>query len=235
MSIVTTCTMHEHTNDLFLVQAIDAKRRTTLRLQYDEIFLLCSAHGAENTLQIAQCGLVRGHLYQEHGDHSGDWSRAKDLLNEIFDGHLFEAIHVSVGVLSHLLLLSVRLENVWQIQNGPRVTAIHEAGHGRVLWHATDKFRKDGIVTDLTSRLVIYRNECFVVAIVFVIVVIGETTAVSGIMKESAVSSFCFRHERSKGRNDVIMRWILVLVVVLVYDRRQYQYHSDLVPRTMSI
>jgi hypothetical protein len=122
---------------------------------------------------------------------------------------------VSVRILTHLLLFTISLEGVRKIEHRTRVTAVHETSQGGTFGHASDQFREDGVVANLASTLVVDWNQCLVVSILFVAVIILETTSVSRVVEEGTISTFCLGSKLPKGSNDIVVGWWGMSTVIL--------------------
>jgi hypothetical protein len=101
------------------------------------------------------------------------------------------------------------------------MTAVHEAREGGSLRHTPNQFSKDCIVSDLTSRLVVDRNQGFIVSILLVVVVVGKTTSVTRVVKEGTVSTFGRCSEFLEGGNDIGVRRGSMGTIILL-EIKQY-------------
>ena len=96
------------------------------------------------------------------------------------------------------------------------MTAVHEARQGGSLRHTPDQFGKDCVVPHLTSRLVVDRDQGLVESILLVIVVVGETTTVAGVMEKGAIATFGRCSEFLEGSDDIGVGRRLVGAVILM-------------------
>ena len=87
------------------------------------------------------------------------------------------------------------------------MAAIQEARQGRSFGHAPHQFGIDRVVMNLTSHLVVNRDQCLVIYILFIVVFIYKTTSMTGIVKEGTISTFRRGNQLPKGGNDIFVSW----------------------------
>mmetsp|Transcript_13205 Transcript_13205/g.19788 ORF Transcript_13205/g.19788 Transcript_13205/m.19788 type:complete len:203 (-) Transcript_13205:175-783(-) len=87
-----------------------------------------------------------------------------------------------------IALLSVRLESVGKIQYSTGMAAIHDRSDEYSLLHGDDEGFEEVVVTDLTIFLEIEGDECFVVPISFIIIIVTKFASMTRIMAISNIT-----------------------------------------------
>jgi hypothetical protein len=75
--------------------------------------------------------------------------------------------------------IAVGSEAIGQIQNSAGMTTIHQTSHGNAAAEGLDQNFENVIVTNLPIALKVYRNKRFIKTIIFVAVLISDTTPVT--------------------------------------------------------
>ena len=80
--------------------------------------------------------------------------------------------------------------------------------------HGTNEGRENVVITNLIGRSVIHRHQGFVVAIIFVAIVIAQFTTVTRVVTKNDIAFLGFTHDLFVGGNNVGVGWLGVCAIV---------------------
>mmetsp|Transcript_5791 Transcript_5791/g.17234 ORF Transcript_5791/g.17234 Transcript_5791/m.17234 type:complete len:231 (-) Transcript_5791:210-902(-) len=121
---------------------------------------------------------------------------------------------VEVGGHGHLLVLAIGHKDVWQIEDGSGMAAVHNAGGEHALRERGDQDLEEVVIADLSGAGVIEWDQGLVVSVLLVVVLVTELSTVARIMAKDNISWFRFGHNFPVCCQDVVSGWIDVLSVI---------------------